>query len=119
AKHLHHLHHRGYALHACRACGISLMLFVEYLHRCDADFRRITLDTLAAFVSWLKWPYASTKVIPSHPVAPARSARTINHILTAVASFYDYLWRIDEISVDLNAKTRAYLSPRARRYKGF
>lgn len=119
AKYLKHLDQRGYALNTLRSYGTSLMLFFEYLHQRDADFREITLDTLAGFVAWLKWPYASTKVIPSRPVAPARCARTINHILTAVATFYDYLWRIDEIEVDLNAKTRAYLSPRARRYKGF
>jgi len=119
AKYLKHLDQRGYALNTLRSYGTSLMLFFEYLHHRDADFREITLDTLAGFVSWLKWPYTSMKVIPSHPVAPARSARTINHILTAVASFYDYLWRIDEIEVDLNARTRAYLSPRARHYKGF
>ncbi len=118
-RYLKHLDQRGYALNTLRSYGISLMLFFEYLHQHNTDFQQVTLDTLAGFVSWLKWPYTSTKVIPSHPVAPARSARTINHILTAVANFYDYLWRVDEISGDLNAKTRAYLSPRARRYKGF
>ncbi len=118
-RYLKHLDQRGYAPNTLRSYGTSLVLFFEYLNQRDADFRQVTLDTLAGFVSWLKWPYASPKVIPSYPVVPTRCARTINHILTAVASFYDYLWRIDEISVDLNTKTRAYLSPRARTYKGF
>jgi integrase/recombinase XerD len=53
AKYLKHLDQRGYALNTLRSYGTSLMLFFEYLHQRDADFRAITLDTLAGFVAWL------------------------------------------------------------------
>ena len=53
-KYLKHLDQRGYALNTLRSYGISLMLFFEYLNQRDVDFRQITLDTLAGFVSWLK-----------------------------------------------------------------
>jgi site-specific recombinase XerD len=53
------------------------------------------------------------------PVAQARSNRTINLIITAVSSFYDYLWRQDDLAADLNEKTRVYLPARSRSYKSF
>ncbi|MFL5629378.1 MAG: site-specific integrase [Ktedonobacteraceae bacterium] len=74
-RYLKHLDQRGYAPNTLRSYGTSLMLFFEYLNQRDADFRQITLDTLDGFVSWLKWPYASTKVIPSYPVAPVQDRR--------------------------------------------
>jgi integrase/recombinase XerD len=52
-------------------------------------------------------------------VTQARTNTTINGCLTAVAGFYDYLWRQDELDTDLNEKTRTYLPARSRSYKSF
>jgi site-specific recombinase XerD len=52
-------------------------------------------------------------------VTQARTNTTINGCITAVAGFYDYLWRQDELDTDLNEKTRTYLPARSRSYKSF
>src|SRR6266568_2177652 len=59
------------------------------------------------------------KVLPAYPVEQARSNRTINHTLTVVRSFYDYHWRMEEVSTNLKDKTTTSLPGRFRRYKGF
>ena len=68
---------------------------------------------------WLKVPSGSLKVLPAHPVEQARSNRTINHTLTVVRGFYDYQWRMEEVSTNMKENTTTYLSPRFRRYKSF
>jgi integrase/recombinase XerD len=70
-------------------------------------------------VATLKNPYRSLKVLPVEPVTQARANSTINLILTAISGFYDYLWRQDDLAVDLNEKTRVYLPVRSRSYKSF
>jgi len=82
-------------------------------------WQHITLDDLSRFVLWLKLPSGSLKVLPAHPVEQARSNRTINHTLTVVRGFYDYHWRMEEVSTNLKGKTTTDLPGRFRRYKGF
>jgi integrase/recombinase XerD len=118
ARYLKHLDQRGYARNTLRSYGTSLQLYFEYLTQKGLDFRHITIDDLAGFVQWLKLPSGNVKVLPSQPVVQARANRTINHVLTAIAGFYDYLWRRGDLETDINAKTRTFLSPGTRRYKG-
>ncbi len=118
ARYLKHLDHRGYARNTLRSYGSNLQLYFEYLNQKHLDVQSITIDDLAGFVQWLKLPSGHVKVLPSQPVMQARANRTINHALTVVAGFYDYLWRRGELEADLNTKTRVYLAPGARRYKG-
>jgi len=58
-------------------------------------------------------------VLPVQPVTQARTNTTINQCITAVAGFYDYLWRRDELTTDLHEKTHSYLPARTRSYKSF
>jgi integrase/recombinase XerD len=119
ARYLKHLDNRGCARNTLRSYGYGLKLFFAFLAERSLAVDRVNVDDLAAFVQWLRLPYGSTKVLPSHPVAPARSNRTVNHVLTAVSGFYDYLWRMGEITEDFGDKTTVYRSPRTRGYKGF
>jgi len=52
-------------------------------------------------------------------VEQVRSNRTINHTLTVIRGFYDYQWRMEEVSTNLKDKTTTSLPGRFRRYKGF
>jgi integrase len=52
-------------------------------------------------------------------VAQARSSRTINHTLTVVRGFYDYQWRVEEVSTNLKDKMTTPLPAHVKRYKGF
>lgn len=119
ARYLKHLDLRGYARNTLRSYGTCLQLFFEYVAQKRIDFHAITVDDMAGFVHWLKMPSGVLNVIPHQPVEQARSNRTINHILTVVSSFYDYLWRMDDLSADLHRKTHTTVPAHARTYKRF
>ena len=118
-RYLKYLHAIGRARNTLRSYAQSLSLYFTYLAQEHLEYQQITLDDLGGFVLWLKNPYRSLKVLPVQPVTQARSNTTINGCLTAVAGFYDYLWRQDELDTDVNEKTRTYLPARSRSYKSF
>src|SRR6266446_4959465 len=98
-----------------RSYATALRLYWQYLMQQGLDWQQITLDHLAQFIVWLKLPSGSLKVLPAHPVPQARSNRTINHTLTVVRGFYDYHWRMEEVSTNLKDKTTTSRPSRARR----
>jgi integrase/recombinase XerD len=119
ARYLKYLDSIGRARNTLRTYAHSLSLFFEYLAQEHLDYLHVTLDDLGGFVLWLKNPYRSLKVLPVQPVAQARTNATINGYITAVAGFYDYLWRQDELASDLHEKTHTSLPARAHSYKRF
>src|SRR6266699_5219867 len=108
----------GSARQTLRSYAYSLKHYWEYLTQQHLNWQQVTLDDLSRFVLWLKLPSGSLKVLPAHPVEQARSNRTINHTLTVVRSFYDYHWRMEEVSTNLKDKTTTSLPGRFRRYIG-
>src|SRR6266567_3744153 len=116
---LKYLDRIGSARHTLRSYAAALRLYWEFLSQEQLDWQHITLDDLSRFVLWLKLPSGSLKVLPAHPVEQARSNRTINHTLTVVRGFYEYQWRMEEVSTNLKDKTTTTLPGRFRRYKGF
>ncbi len=118
-RYLKYLDRIGAARNTIRSYATALKQYWEYLLQQQLNWQQITLDDLAQFVLWLKLPTGSLRVLPAKPLPQARSSRTINHALTVLSSFYDYHWRMDNISTNMKEKTTAYLPPRARRYKSF
>jgi integrase/recombinase XerD len=118
-RYLKYLDAIGRARNTLRSYAHGLSLYFTYLAQQALDYQEATLDDLGGFVLWLKNPYRSLKVLPVQPVVQARANTTINNCLTAVSGFYDYLWRQDDLTTDLNQKTRMYLPARARSYKSF
>ena len=118
-RYLKYLNAIGRACNTLRAYAQSLSLYFTYLAQQNLDYQRVTLDDLGEFVLWLKNPYRSLKVLPVRPVTQARTNTTINGCLTAVSGFYDYLWRQDDLAIDLKEKTHTYLPARTRSYKSF
>jgi integrase/recombinase XerD len=118
-RYLKYLDRIGAARNTLHSYATALRLYWQYLMQEEFDWQQITLDDLAQFVLWLKLPSGPLKVLPAHPVKQARSNRTINHTLTVVRGFYDYHWRMDEVSTNMKDKTTTYLPARARRYKPF
>ena len=119
ARYLKQLDRRGYARNTLRSYGTCLQLFFEYVQQTGVDLYQITVDEMAGFVHWLKMPSGVHNILPSHPIEQARSNRTINHILTVVSSFYDYLWRVDTLSTDFHEKTHTTIPAHTRTYKRF
>jgi len=118
-RYLKYLDRIGAARNTLRSYATVLKHYWEYVSQQKIDWQQVTLDNFAQFVLWLKLPTSSLKVLSAQPVPLARSNRTINHALIVLSSFYDYHWRLDNISTNLKEKTTTYLSPRARRYKSF
>jgi len=118
-RYLKYLDRLGSARQTLRSYASALRLYWDFLGQQRIDWQQVTLDDLSQFVLWLKLPSGSLKVLPAYPVEQARSNRTINHTLTVVRSFYDYHWRMEEVSTNLKDKTTTSLPGRFRRYKGF
>src|SRR5258707_9813361 len=118
-RYLKYLDQIGSARQTLRSYATALRLYWEFLSQQELDWQQITIDELAQFVTWLKLPTPSLKVLPAFPVEQARSNRTINHALTVVRSFYDYHWRRADMSMNLKDQTTTFLPPRTRRYKAF
>ncbi len=118
-RYLKYLDRIGAARNALHSYATILKQYWEYLSQQQLDWRQITLDDLAQFVLWLKLPTGSLRILPAQPVPQARSNRTINHALAVLSSFYDYHWRMDDLSINVKEKMTTYLHPRARRYKSF
>ncbi len=118
-RYLKYLDRLSSARQTLRSYASALRLYWDFLGQQRIDWQQVTLDDLSQFVLWLKLPSGSLKVLPAYPVEQARSNRTINHTLTVVRSFYDYHWRMEEVSTNLKDKTTTSLPGRFRRYKGF
>jgi integrase/recombinase XerD len=118
-RYLKYLDRIGAARNTLHSYATILKQYWEYLSQQQLDWQQITLDDLAQFVLWLKLPTGSLRILPAQPVPQARSNRTINHALAVLSSFYDYHWRMDELSINVKEKMTTYLHPRARRYKSF
>ena len=107
------------ARNTLRSYATVLKQYWVFLSQEELDWQQITLDDLARFVLWLKLPTGSLRVLPVQPAPQARSNRTINHAITVITGFYDYHWRMENMTLDVREKTTALLPARARRYKGF
>src|SRR6266851_422933 len=118
-RYLKYLDSIGRARNTLRSYAHGLKLFFEYLSQQELDYNDVTLDDLGGFVLWLKNPYRSLKVLPVESIVQARANSSINHILTALAGFYDYLWRQDDLGSNIPEKTRTYLPAHTRAYKSF
>jgi site-specific recombinase XerD len=118
-RYLKYLDRVGSARQTLRSYAFDLRLYWDFLSQEALDWQHVTLDDLSQFVLWLKLPSGSLKVLPAHPVPQARSNRTINRALTAVRSFYDYHWRMEEDVTNVKEKTTTFLPAHTRRYKAF
>lgn len=65
-----------------------LKLFWEFLGDSHLDWHLVTLENLADFIHWLRSP--DPRVISIEPVEAKRTEKTINAILAAVCSFYEF-----------------------------
>jgi site-specific recombinase XerD len=66
----------------------DLKLFFSFLASCDLTWPQVRVKELADFVAWLRRPAENVVVLESG--TPARDARTVNRVLTAVTGFYTF-----------------------------
>lgn len=91
-----------------------LKLYWEFLQASHFDWGEVTLENLADFIHWLRQP--NPKITSLVPVEARRTERTINTILSAICSFYEFQERIG--LTDALDVYRYQFQPK-RKYKSF
>ena len=81
----------GAARNTLRLACIFLKHYFTYLEQRKKRWQAVTIDDLADFLAWLKYPRMEEKVIPLN-LEPKYRAETINAILDTVLAFYQELY---------------------------
>lgn len=97
-----------------RTYAYALALFFRFLDEGALDWQEVRLVDLADFIVWLRRP--APNVIVLDLSASRRKPRTVNKILSAVSSFYDYQVRN---GCEVAARLLVWRNIAARRYKPF
>lgn len=118
-KYLKYKDNAGAARNTLRAYCYHLKLFFEFLEQEHLDYQDIGLDEMAAFMRWLQNPYGDRKVSPISQVVSSRTARSINIVISAVISLYDYLMRYEDYSLQLSMKLKKQIPGSRRGFKDF
>lgn len=71
-----------------RAYALDLKAYFAFLHATGIAWDQVTLEQLGQFTGWLRQPADNVVVLATG--RPARSASTVNRMLTAVFGFYDF-----------------------------
>ncbi|WP_063556733.1 tyrosine-type recombinase/integrase [Clostridium ljungdahlii] len=101
AKYLKYIDNGEKSFNTQKTYAYSLKLYFEYLQEIDVDYRIVNINILSDFVGWLRNPYESNKVVNIKLTKSKRTEKTVNLIITVVTSFYDYLYRTEEINNDM------------------
>ncbi len=97
-----------------RASAHHLKLFWEFLCQQRVDWTEVDVAHLAAFVGWLR--RGDTPVLSVEPKLATRTDATIDQILTAIHSFYDFHMRVKTVP---DLPLYRFLMMPNRRYKPF
>ena len=118
-KYLKYLDNIGKAENTLKSYCHHLKFYFQFLNEKEKGYKDVDLDLLGEFISWLRSPYQSTKVVQFQQTKAKRSERTINTMLTHVQSFYDYLMRIEDYEKDLSERTKKQVIGNYRSFKPF
>lgn len=121
AKYMKYLHNRESSSNTLKTYCTALKHYFTYLKQIETDYQQVSFEVLSEFVSWLRNPYESNKVVPHKATKARRSEKTVNNYLTVVTSFYDYLYRSDLVKSDVVEKLmkKVFTGAGGSRYKGF
>lgn len=92
--------------------------FFTFLEQKELEYTQATVDNLAEFIAWLKWPKIYEKVIPMQ-LEPAVRAQTINANLDTVLGFYNYLLLHEEYENQLSQKLVKFVRSPQKNYRAF
>lgn len=95
-----------------KSYAYHLMLFWEFVQASRLDWRNVPLERRADFIHWLRSP--DPKVIHLHPIKAKRTERTVNTIMTAVNSFYEFQERLGSVE---KVETNHYQYQGRQKYK--
>lgn len=93
---LRYLDHRERSPNTIRAYAHHLMLFWTFLRDARLAWTTVGLTELADFVAWLRQPRSG--IVTRAAQEARRTAATINAILAAVATFYEFQARLGAVT---------------------
>lgn len=103
-RYLHHLDNLGKSPNTQKSYAFNLMLFCQYMSYVKIGIKDLCacpdkgpIVILSEFVLWLQYPDYSKNILHIEKESCARSNRTINHVMSVVLGFYQYLAMNDEI----------------------
>ena len=92
-KYLKYLDQTGKSHNTLKTYCYGLKHYFTFLKETGRDYKEITLQGMAEFVSWLQNPYHNSNVIITTQTTSKLTAKTVNLTITVVTNFYDYLYR--------------------------
>lgn len=117
-----HLYNTGKSPNTLKTYATALKHYYEFLKQRGKRFDEVTLEDLSDFVGWLQDydSHGSVKNTLYKEARKSRSAKTINLYITAITSFYDYLYRSKEFSATISDILMRNISNASGiRHKGF
>lgn len=108
----------GLARNTLRLHCIYLKHFFTYLNERQLGYEDVTVDDLAGFIAWLKYPEIHEKVIPML-LEPSHKARTVNAVVDTVIGFYEYLLLHDGLENRLSEKLVKFVKNPTKTYRSF
>ena len=108
----------GAARNTLRLTCIFLKHYFTYLEQRRLRWQAVTIDDLADFLAWLKYPRIDEKVIPL-TLEPKYRAETINSILDTVLAFYHYQYLRGGLENDVSEKLVTFIKNPHGAYRSF
>lgn len=109
---------RGLARNTLRLHCIHMKHFYSFLDQKRLKYTQVTVDHLAEFIAWLKWPKIHEKVIPMQ-LEQMVKAQTINANVDTVLGFYNYLLLRGEYENQLSQKLVKFVRSPQKNYRAF
>lgn len=108
----------GAARNTLRRACIFLKHYFTYLDKRGLYWHAVTIDDLADFLAWLRYPRIPEKVIPLS-LEPKYREETINAILDTVLAFYHYHYLRGDLGNDVSEKLVVFIRNPHGMYRGF
>ena len=115
---LRFLDNQGKARNTLRLSCYQLQNYFEYLDEADKDYKSVTIDDIAGFMSWLRNPDILKKIVPIR-YEPAHKEQTINETIDKVVDFYEYLVRRGGLENELSDKLVKFVIHPQKNYRSF
>ena len=108
----------GAARNTLRLACIFLKHYFTYLDKRGLRWQAVTIDDLADFLAWLKYPKLDEKCIPLN-LDPRYRAETINAILDTVLAFYHYEYLRGGLDNDVSERLITFIKNPHGAYRKF
>lgn len=109
---------RGLARNTLKQKCIHLKHFYTFLTQRRRHYTMVTVDDLASYIAWLKYPQIPEKVIPLN-MEPKYREQCINANVDTVIGFYNYLLLHEGVENTLSEKLVKFVREPGKRYRSF